>query len=66
LKFDNGTVNYRWKADEPAFNMPIQVGTKDHWQLIEPTTTWQTMTTPLTKEAFGIPENLYYINVEKD
>lgn len=34
LKFDQaaGTVSYRWKADEPAFAMPIRVGTKDHWQ----------------------------------
>jgi hypothetical protein len=39
LKFDdsNGAVTYRWKADEPAFTMPVGVGMKDHWQIIEPT-----------------------------
>ena len=34
LKFDDArrSVSYRWKADEPAFAMPVRVGTKDHWQ----------------------------------
>ena len=43
-------MDYRWKADvEAAFAMPIQVGTKDKWQIIEPTTTWKTMKTTLTE-----------------
>src|ERR1700738_4992244 len=38
LKFSDGTVSYRWKADEPKFAMPVRVGTKDNWQIISPTT----------------------------
>ena len=40
LKFDEakGVVSYRWKADEKAFAMPVRVGTKDNWQVIQPTT----------------------------
>jgi hypothetical protein len=51
LKFDSsdGTVSYRWKADEPAFQMPVRVGKKDHWQLIRPTADWQTILTTLSK-----------------
>jgi len=54
LAFDDasGTVGYRWKADEPAFAMPVRVGGKDHWQVIRPTTNWQTMETPLPKDRF--------------
>ena len=50
LKFETpGAVAYRWQADVPAFAMPIRVGTKAKWQIIRPTTEWQTMKTPLTK-----------------
>src|ERR1700733_16304112 len=47
LQFDQaaGSVRYRWQADEPAFAMPVLVGSKPHWQLIHPTTQWQTMHT---------------------
>ena len=52
LTFDDaqGTVSYRWKADETAFAMPIRVGAKDNWQIVQPTTEWKTMKTPLKKE----------------
>jgi aminopeptidase N len=65
LAFDDasGTVGYRWKADEPAFAMPVRVGGKDHWQVIRPTTNWQTMETPLPKDRFEVATDLYYVNV---
>ncbi len=67
LKFDeaNGIVSYRWKADEPAFAMPVKVGTKDHWQIIKPTTEWQTMKTAIRKDDFGVATDLYYLEVSK-
>ncbi len=67
LKFDEaaGTVAYRWKADEAAFAMPIKVGTKDHWDLINPTAVWQTMKTSVKKDDFTVPLDLYYVNVAK-
>jgi hypothetical protein len=67
LKFDEaaGTVAYRWKADEAGFNMPIKVGRKDAWQIIQPTTEWKTMPTPLTKDAFEVATDLYFVNVSK-
>ena len=60
-----GTVQYRWVADEKAFAMPVRVGLKDHWETIHPTTEWQTMKTPLTKDQFDVATDLYYINVSK-
>ena len=67
LTFDDaqGTVSYRWRVDEPAFAMPIRVGAKDHWQIIQPTTNWQTMKTPLKKDQFDVATDLYYVNVAK-
>ncbi len=65
LKFGDGTVSYRWQADEPKFAMPVQVGTKAHWQIIHPTTEWQTMKTELTKQDFEVATELYYIDVRK-
>ena len=67
LKFDEpaGKVSYRWKADEKAFAMPVRVGSKDNWQVIQPTTEWQTMTTALKKDEFEVATDLYYIGVSK-
>jgi len=67
LKFiaGEGTVSYRWKVDEPGFAMPVRVGKKDSWQLIQATTDWQTMRTPLVKDEFDVATDLYYINVDK-
>jgi aminopeptidase N len=67
LTFDSATrvVSYRWKADEPAFDMPVRVGSPSAWQLIHPTTEWKTMPTTLTKDAFQVATDLYYVNVSK-
>jgi aminopeptidase N len=67
LKFDeaSGTVQYRWQADEKAFAMPVRVGLKQSWEIIHPTTEWQTMKTTLTKDQFDVATDLYYINVNK-
>jgi dipeptidyl aminopeptidase/acylaminoacyl peptidase len=62
---DGGQVAYRWHADVAGFAMPIKVGTKDKWQIIRPTTKWQVMTTPLTKETFEVATDLYFVNVGK-
>jgi hypothetical protein len=67
LKFDEsaGTASYRWKADEPAFAMPVRAGSPGHWQTLHPTTQWQTMKTPLARDQFQVPSDLYYIDVDK-
>ena len=67
LKFDEaaGTVAYRWKADEAGFRMPIRVGDKEHWQIMQPTAEWQTMKTPLKKDEFEVATELYFVTVTK-
>ena len=67
LNFDaqQGTVSYKWQAEEPGFTMPVRVGTPDHWQTITPTLEWQTMKTSLTKEQFEAATDLYFIRVSK-
>jgi len=67
LKFNeaDGTVDYRWQADEPDFTMPIRVGKKTAWQIIQPTTYWQTMKTSLKKNEFDVATDLYFVNVSK-
>ena len=67
LKFNApaGTVEYRWKADEPGFAMPVKVSDPQHWQLIHPTTEWQTMPTQLTPDKFSVATDLYYVNVTR-
>lgn len=67
LKFDEtrGEISYRWKVDEPKFAMPVRVGEKDRWQIIHPTTSWQTMKSRLKKDEFAVATDLYYVDVTK-
>jgi aminopeptidase N len=60
-----GTVLYKWRADEDEFAMPVRVGTPGAWQIIHPTTEWQSMQTPLTKEQLQVATDLYYVEVNK-
>jgi aminopeptidase N len=60
-----GTVMYKWNADEDDFAMPVRVGTPGHWQIIRPTTHWQTMQTSLSKDDFQVDTDLYYVDVNK-
>jgi aminopeptidase N len=62
---DGGQVAYRWNAGVKAFNMPIRVGEKGKWQILTPTTDWQVMTTPLSKDSFDVATDLYYVNVSR-
>jgi aminopeptidase N len=58
-------ARYRWNADESGFAMPVRVGTKDHWQVIHPTTEWKSMKTDLKKDEFQVATDLYYVEVKK-
>jgi aminopeptidase N len=60
-----GTLAYRWKADERAFAMPIRTGRPGSWQILRPTTDWQVMKTDVKKGEFEVATDLYYVNVAK-
>jgi aminopeptidase N len=68
LKFNQaeGTVAYRWKVDEANFVLPVQIGEKDHWQMVNATTDWQTLKTNLKKDDFGVATDLFFVNVENE
>ena len=67
LRFDQSKseVSYRWRVDEPAFAMPIKVGTPGNWQLIRPTTDWQTMKTSTSPGDFNVASDLYFVDIDK-
>ena len=58
-------VSYRWKTDEAGFAMPIRVGKAGNWQMIRPSTTWQTMKTDLKMNDFEVATDLYFVDVSK-
>jgi aminopeptidase N len=67
LEFEPGKVEYRWRADEAAFAMPIEAGDAQHWTLLKPVTTeWKSMPWAGTKESFAVASDLYYVNVVKE
>lgn len=61
----DGTLAYRWKADERAFAMPIRVGRDGAWQTITPTTDWAVMKNSIPKDNFQVATDLYYVDVAK-
>src|SRR4051812_7203806 len=65
LKFNDGdgTVAFRWKADEPGFAMPVRVGTEGNWRVIHPTAEWQTMKTLAPKGGLQVNTDRYYVDV---
>jgi aminopeptidase N len=67
LQFNDadGTVSFRWKADAAGFAMPVRVGSKDSWTIIQPAREWQTMAWPGRREDFEIATDLYFIDVAK-
>jgi aminopeptidase N len=67
LKFDDAAknVSYRWVADVKDFAMPVRVGKRGAWQIIQPTTEWKTMPTSLKRDEFEVATDLYYVNVQK-
>lgn len=61
----DGTVSYKWQAEEPGFAMPVKVGDPAHWTTLHPTLAWQTLKTPLTREQFQVSTDLFFVNVSK-
>lgn len=58
--------DYRWKADEAAFSMPIRVGDPQHWTTIKPTTgTTQSLPWTGSPESFQVATDLYYVDVDR-
>mgnify|MGYP001602480505 CR=1 FL=1 len=60
-----GTLAYRWQADERTFAMPVRIGKAGRWQVITPTTDWQRMQAPMPKDALQVATDLYYVDVVK-
>jgi aminopeptidase N len=60
-----GMMMYKWDADEDNFAMPVRVGSPGHWQLIRPTTKWQSMHTNVTKDEFQVDLDHYYVDMNK-
>jgi aminopeptidase N len=60
-----GTLAYRWRADERGFGMPIRVGDPKKWTTIRPTADWQVVKAPAPRESFEVATDLYYVTVVK-
>src|SRR5262249_49762351 len=60
----DNSISYRWIVDEPGFAMPVRIGTKDHWQVITPTTKLQTMRSDIKIEDLEAATDLYYIDLD--
>jgi aminopeptidase N len=59
-----GEIEYRWKADEPAFAMPVRIGDPLHWALVTPTTlAWKTMPWSGDVHSMHVDTDHYYVNV---
>jgi aminopeptidase N len=60
-----GMMMYKWDAQEEDFTMPVRIGTPGHWQTIRPTTKWQSMQTPVSKDELQVDVDHFYVDVNK-
>jgi aminopeptidase N len=58
-----GTMAYRWNADERAFAMPIKAGAGGAWEVLHPTTDWKLLKTQWKPGDFQVATDLYYVDV---
>jgi aminopeptidase N len=58
-----GTMAYRWKADERDFAMPVRIGRSGEWQVITPGTGWKVMKTAMTADDVEVDTDRYYVDV---
>jgi len=65
LKFDrtSSSLSYRWVAAAKGFAMPVRVGKKWQWQIIQPASEWKSMPWAPANEEFEVATDLYYVNV---
>ncbi|MEO6924884.1 MAG: M1 family metallopeptidase, partial [Bryocella sp.] len=62
-----GTVEYRWKADEAGFAMPIEVGDSRRWTTINPVTgEWKSMPWNGSRADFHVATDFYYVDVSEE
>ena len=65
-KLSEGTLVYRWKADEPTFKMPFEYTVKGKASRLNATTTWQTSPLKLANEAdFKLVTDKFLITSKK-
>jgi aminopeptidase N len=60
-----GVVRYRWVADEPGFAMPIKAGRRGAWEVLKPTSDWQTFKWAGAMDTFEVATELYYVIVRE-
>jgi aminopeptidase N len=58
-----GTMAYRWNADERAFAMPVRIGSGGSWMRLDASSSWQTIETTLTGDTVEVATDLYYVDV---
>jgi hypothetical protein len=46
--------------------MPVHVGKRGAWQIVQPTAEWKTMKTEIPPAEFEVATDLYYVNVSAE
>lgn len=65
LRKSKGKLEYRWKADESKFNMPVDIKIKGKKNRLYPTNFWKKTKSNINKiEDIEVLTNDYYINVD--
>jgi aminopeptidase N len=62
---NEGTLAYRWKADERRFAMPIGVAAAGRSWTLRPTTDWVVVPSTAAPEEFAVATDRFYVNVAR-
>ena len=59
-------LSYRWTADAKDFRMPVNIKTKNGWEMITPTSAWQSMPLDgMDPQEIQADDNKFFIRVNK-
>lgn len=66
LKAEKGSVSYRWAADYPYFEMPVDALLSGAKKRLYPTTEWQTLKSVTHLDEVEIDTDNFYITVKRE
>jgi aminopeptidase N len=65
IKYNDNSIQYRWKTNIPDFNMPIKAGFNVNYEFIYPTSEWQNiMINPNLIDSWKVDIDRFYIDVK--
>lgn len=65
MRRTKGKLEYRWKTDEPNFEMPVEITVKGQTMRLQATNSWQSVKTKaISNKEIGVATDKFFIKVD--